>query len=65
LGIPALDVCKRDKRRITATEKKNTRTAGYNHLDYKRNLDMKELNTQPIMEFIEDYYPDDKGRKLL
>jgi len=31
------------------------RTAGYAHLDYKKNLDiMKELNTQPVMDFIEN-----------
>jgi len=33
-------------------------TIGYTRLDYKKNLDiMKEVNAQPIMEFVENYIP--------
>jgi hypothetical protein len=32
------------------------KTAGYTRSDYKNNLDvMKDLNTQPVMEFIDNY----------
>jgi hypothetical protein len=37
-------------------ERKFMRTGGYTCLDYKNNSDkMKKLNTQPIMEFTENY----------
>jgi hypothetical protein len=52
----AWTVCKQHKSRITVAEIKFMRIAGYAHLDYERNSDiLKELNTQPTMEFIEPY----------
>jgi argininosuccinate synthase len=52
-----LNVCKGDESRITASEMKFVRRkAGCIGMDYKRNFDlMKELNTQPIMEIMENW----------
>jgi hypothetical protein len=50
---------------ITAAEIKLMRTVGYIHLDYYRNLDiMKEVNTQLIMEFVENYRANWKSHTL-
>jgi hypothetical protein len=53
----AWSTCKREENRITAAEMKFIRrTARCIGLGYKNNLDMmKELDTQLIMEFIENY----------
>jgi hypothetical protein len=52
-GSKACVICKQDESRITAPEMKFVMTmAGYIPFNYKNNLHMmKELCTQPIMEF--------------
>jgi hypothetical protein len=56
-GSEAWMISKREESRITAAEMKFLRqTAGYTHMDHRRNTDiMKELNTEQIMNFIPTY----------
>jgi hypothetical protein len=52
----AWTVCKRDESRITSVDMEFMRgTIDYTGLDYEKNLyAMRELNTQPVMEFIDN-----------
>jgi hypothetical protein len=56
-GSEALTVCKRNESRIRTAEVASIRrTKGYTRLNYEKNLDIiMKLNTQPVMEFIDNY----------
>jgi len=54
-GSEAWTVCKRYESRIPQQKWNLRRRVGYTRLAYETDLDiMKELNTQPLMEFIEE-----------